>query len=374
MVIVAFCSIIALILTYAESIGRIRNGMKCGFVLVTILGVMHYDYGNDYMAYYRLYNDIVSHSFNFNDLWHGYIYKEPGWAIINYLFKYLGGFFIMVAVLNVIQNVLYYRFIKNNVSRSLWPLAIFIYLFSTNYYLLNFSMMRQGLAIAIFLGVWELIRDKRWFWALCGILCAYLVHSSALVLLPFAFWGYIPFKKGKLTALIFIALFVVLWVSQDLMNEIFTSMLVFDDIQEYANYYTKEDVSISYGIGFLINLIPFTVALYYFFFNRGQDMGDNNLVALSTVGFMIVPFTQVLPLVSRVAMYFNVFSISTVGLTYYSIRSKPIRYGLLSLFILIMLYDYWLFFTTGVFTESYLNFKSVFSILYDKIQMFKYLY
>lgn len=374
MIIVAFCSIIALILTYSESIGRLRNGMKCGFILVTILGVIHYDYGNDYMAYYNLYNDIVSQPFNFHNLWYGYIYKEPGWALINCLFKYLGGFFVMVAALNIFQNILYYRFIKNNVARRLWPLAVFIYLFSTNFYLLNFSMMRQGLAIAIFLGIWEFIKHKRWYFALCGILCAYFVHSSALILLPFAFWGYIPFKNGKMTAIIFLALFFALWGSQDLMNEIFTSMLVFDDIQEYANYYTKEEVSISYGIGFLINLIPFCVALYYFFFNRGRNRASNNLVALSTVGFMVVPFTQVLPLVSRVAMYFNVFSICTIGLSYYSIRSKPVRYVLLSLYILIMLYDYWLFFNVGVFTDSYLRFKSVFSLLYDNLQMMNIMY
>lgn len=363
MIVVTFCSLIALLLTYMESIGRLRNGMKLGFMLVTFLGVIHYDYGNDYMAYYNLYNDIVNSQFSWNNLINGYIYKEPGWALINYMFKYLGGFFMMVAVLNIIQNAIYYKFIKNNVDRSWWTVAVFIYLFSTNFYLLNFSMMRQGLVIAIFVGLWDYIKVKQWMIAFVGLFCAYLIHSSALILLPFAFWGYLPFKNGKLTAIIFIIAFVALWINQDFMNDIFTSMMVIEDIRDYADSYGKRDVTVSYGLGFLIGLIPLCISICYFLLNKGKDRKDRGLVALSSLGFIIVPFTQVIPLVDRVAMYFNVFCIGSIGITYYSIRSKILRYLLLALYILIMLYDYWLFFNEGVYSEHYMRFKSVFTLL-----------
>lgn len=369
MFVVTFCSLIALLLTYMESIGHIRNGMKFGFMLVTFVGVIHYDYGNDYMAYYNLYNDIVNSQFSWSNLINGYIYKELGWALINYLFKYLGGFFMMVAVLNIIQNTIYYKFIKKNVGRTWWPMAVFIYLFSTNFYLLNFSMMRQGLVIAIFVGLWGYIKEKRWMIALGGLLCAYLIHSSALILLPFAFLGYLPFKKGRLTATIFIAVFIALWISQDLMEDLFTSMMVIEDIQDYANSYGKRDVTVSYGLGFLISLIPLCVSIYYFMFNKGKDRTDRGLVAMSSLGFLIVPFTQVIPLVDRVAMYFNVFGICSIGITYSSIRSKILRYLLLALYMLIMLYDYWRFFNEGIYSEHYIRFKSVFTLLYEKWQM-----
>ena len=77
---------------------------------------------------------------------------------------------MMVAVLNVIQNVIYYKFIKANVERTWWPIAVFIYLFSTSFYLLNFSMMRQGLVIAIFLWMWKYIKNRKWFIALLGLI------------------------------------------------------------------------------------------------------------------------------------------------------------------------------------------------------------
>ena len=47
MYIVIICSLIALLLTYLESTNQVKGGMKWGLVMVTILGMIHYDYGND---------------------------------------------------------------------------------------------------------------------------------------------------------------------------------------------------------------------------------------------------------------------------------------------------------------------------------------
>lgn len=369
MIVVAICSLLALLFTYLESRGRLRGGMKMGFVLVTVLGVIHYDYGNDYMAYYDIYRSIVGEPFNWANVLSGNTYKEPGWALINYMFQPIGGFFVMVAVLNIIQNVIYYKFIRNNVESSWWPMAVFIYLFSTSFYLLNFSMMRQGLAVAIFIGLWDYIKRKKWFYALCGLLCACSIHSSALILLPFAFWGYFSFRNGKLTALLFLILFIALWSSQDLLNEIFSSVLFVEEIQQYANSYGKREIEVSYGLGFIIGLIPLCISMYYFLFNRGTDKLKRSIVALASIGYLVVPFTQIIPLVDRFAIYFNAFGISSICVAYSSIRSKKLRYILLSIYILIMIYDYWRFFNVGVYSAHYLEFKSLFALLYDRWQI-----
>ena len=53
MLIVLSISIIAVMLTYLSSNRRYRQLklFQLGFLLVTILQVIHYDYGNDYMGY-----------------------------------------------------------------------------------------------------------------------------------------------------------------------------------------------------------------------------------------------------------------------------------------------------------------------------------
>lgn len=360
MYVVIFCSLLALLLTYLESKHKLRGGMKLGFILVTLLGVIHYDYGNDYMPYYDIYKSIVNVPFNLSNLIGGYIYKEPGWALINYAFKPIGGFFMMVAVLNVIQNVIYYRFIKNNVEKSWWPMAIFIYLFSSSFYLLNFSMMRQGLAIAIFLAMWKYIKTRRWVIALCGLLFAASIHSSALILIPFAFWGFFKMRNRKIWALIYAVTFMVLWTADDILNGIFETVLIFEEFQDYSNY-LKDAESVEYGIGFLINLIPFVISIVYLLTDKKQSENNHQLVALATLGFMILPFSQIIPLIGRIGMYFNVFSIGAFTISYSCIKKTSIRGGLVFIFVFMRMYDYWRFFTVGVFKEAYSSFHTIVS-------------
>ena len=64
MYIVIFFSILVLFLTYLDSRGKMKGGMKVGFVLVAILGAIHYDYGNDYISYLGDYEEITSYSFD----------------------------------------------------------------------------------------------------------------------------------------------------------------------------------------------------------------------------------------------------------------------------------------------------------------------
>lgn len=360
MYVVIVCSLLALLLTYLESKHKLRGGMKLGFILVTLLGVIHYDYGNDYMAYYDIYKSIVNVPFNFSNVIGGYVYKEPGWAFINYAFKPIGGFFMMVAVLNIIQNVIYYRFIKNNVARSWWPMAIFIYLFSGNFYLLNFSMMRQGLAIAIFLAMWKYIKTRRWVVALIGLILASTIHSSALVLIPFSFWGFLRMSNGKIWAILYAVLFFVLWSAEGFLNRIFETVIVFEEFQEYS-YYLKDAESVEFGVGFLINLLPFVVSIYYLMIDKEQTEQNHQLVALATVGYMILPFSQILPSIGRVGMYFNVFSIGAFTMAYSGIKTRYLKYALVFVFMFMTLYDYWNFFNSAVFSKSYSTFQTIFS-------------
>ena len=350
----------ALLLTYLESRNRLKNGMKLGFALVTLLGVIHYNYGNDYMAYYDIYKSIVNVPFNFSNVIGGYVYKEPGWALINYAFKPIGGFFMMVAVLNIIQNVIYYRFIKNNVARSWWPVAIFIYLFSSNFYLLNFSMMRQGLVIAVFLAMWKYIKAKKWHIALVGLILAASVHSSALILLPFSFWGFLKMKNGKVWAIIYLVLFFFLWSADDLLNVVFEALIIFEAFQAFS-YYLTDAESVEFGVGFLINMLPFVVSIYYLMIDKEQTEQNHQLVALATIGFMILPFGQIIPLISRVGMYFGAFSICAFTDSYSIIRNRYMRWIMIGIYVAITLYDYWNFFNNSVYADSYYHFKTIFT-------------
>ena len=362
MYVVLITTLFALLLTHFESKGKIRNGLFWGFVMLTTLGVIHYDYGNDYMAYLNMYHEFNKYQFNFEYIINGDYFTDPGWTILCHAFSMLGGFFVMVAVLNIIQNILVYRFIRSNINKTWWTMAVFIYTCSTNLYLMNFSMMRQGLVVCIFLGVWELIKNKKCWWALLVLYISTFIHKSSIILLPFAFLGFLPKGKGKTWAIVFSVLLLLLWYSGAFLNTIFSSFMDIEEIQGYIETYSDGEITATYGIGFVLNLIPLVVGLYYLMTNKDHDC-NQKIVIISMISFIITPFAQIIPLVGRIGTYFSIYKIAAFPLIYSSVKNHNLRYGLLFIFIFMTLYDYWNFFNVGVFAEHYSTFHTIFEVL-----------
>lgn len=366
MYIVVTFSIIAVFLTYLESIGKLNAGMKCGFVLMAFLGAIHYDYGNDYMSYLRVYEECTSIPFDLSAILAKEVYREPGWVLLCWAFKYLGGFFSLVAVLNIIQNIVIYRFIKREVQSNWWPLAMFIYLFSTGFYLMSFSMMRQEFVMVVFLGLWKYIKERKWLFPLFVLYLCSFVHSSAIVLLPFSFWGFVPIRKGKLIGLFFVCILLVLWLLKDTLNNIFQYALNLDEgFSDYATTYGEQDNSIHIGLGFIVNMIPLVLAVFFMFQNKACYSSEQKLlVSIATASFLITPFAQIIPIVGRIGMYFAIFNIGAIPLIYGNVRNNICRLFFLSLFILMTLYDYFLFFNSAVWRDKYTVFHTIFSQIF----------
>lgn len=364
MYVVLISSLIALFLTYLESKGRLKGGMKLGFVLITTLGAIHYDYGNDYMSYYDIYRDITQYKFDLVGILDGDYFKEPGWALLCWLFKPIGGFFAMVAGLNIFQNLLVYHTIRREVQRSWWPMSVFIYLFSTSLYLLNFSMMRQGLVVCIFFGLWPWIAAKKWIRVVVVILLCTAIHNSALILLPFAFWGFLPLKNEKILVVTYISAFAAVWLGSTLMSDILSFLSAVEEFDRYAETYGNSTEVVTYRIGYVINQIPFALGLLYICQNKQEKESTKKLiVSLACVQFLITPFASVIPLISRVSYYFIVYSMVFIPIIYSNIRILLFRYGLLLIYVFIMIYSYFMFYDSPIWFDKYSNFKTVFQLI-----------
>ena len=363
MLIVFFTSCVALLLTFLDSRRILPKGMTIGFVLVTLLGCIHYDYGNDYMSYYDIYKSIISVKFNFAAVWSGIVYKEPGWAFLCYLFKPFGGFFMMVACLNIIQNVIIYRIIKSNVDQKWWPFATFIYLFSSSYYLLSFSMMRQMFVICVFFGLWSLIKQKKWYLVFLILLLCSSVHKSALILLPFSFAGLFPISRGRFAVILYVFLYLTMWFAGDFMNDTMALFLSFDEFSNYA-YYSKDTANNTYRLGFIMNLIPLILSLIYIAKAKKEYKTDDKLmVMLSIVSFIIAPFSEIIPVVGRIGLYFGSYQIIAIPKVYSNVNNNLIRWGVLFVFCFMTMHGYFGFFSSPVYRDSYSTFHTIFSVL-----------
>ena len=365
MYVVIFSSLLALFLTYLESKRGLKNGMKYGFMLVTFIAMIHYNYGNDYESYYSAYNQVVSTPFNISAIMQGEVYREPGWALLCYLFEYLGGFFGMVAILNVIQNVIYYRAIEKYVPKNYWVYSVFLYLFTINFYVMNFSMMRQGLTVALFFAMWPLLRDKKFWLTIPMIYALSLVHSSALILYPFAFIGFIP--SGRRTTVSIAFLMVVLWLllltNGPLVQVLFEQIVGFDEaFESMAQRYESSEGAGGFGLGAFIYLTPFFTLLYFLFKDKASSEEIHIMAILSLLHVVVAPFNNIIHLVGRMAIYFNTFSIICYPIAYSLIPNKPLRYCFAALLAFIIGYDYYLFFF-GDGWEAFKEFHTIFEVL-----------
>ena len=365
MYIVIFTSLLALYLTFLDSRNIISGGMKWSFLLLTFLGCIHYDYGNDYLAYLDIFNDVTRYPLNIKNLLSGETFKEPGWAVLCYLFKYIGGFFMMVAVLNVVQNYLVYCCIKKFVSKSWWTISLLIYLLNDTFYLMNFSMMRQSFVICVFFGIWNLIVQRRIIISLLILYLCSTIHTSALILIPFAFFGYVPTRYGKTLAISFTFLYLIFFLSGALLNDVFSTFMQIEDFNNYAEYYDDHGANDSYGIGFLINNIPFVLSIYYLFVNKGVDDHNNRLaVMLCLFSFIIIPFASIVPLLGRVGAYFSIYQLIAIPIIYSNISDKQIRFCALFVFVFITVYGYYNFFHSPVWVDKFTTFKTIFPYIF----------
>lgn len=367
MLVVVTCVIIAIILSYLDSKGIIDYGMKLSFIITGFLLAIHYDYGNDYMPYYHMYLDIWQNYYSISYVINDLIIRnnEYGWTLISLFFSNFGenGFYLMVAVLTSFQTWVYYYTITKYVPRNWWWFATFIYLTDTSLYILEFSMMRQSLAIAVFLLLFEWILKRKILKTLIVIYFLTTIHSSAIVLFPTAFFGYLPIKGGKVYAWIVIILFAACFISKTFLTSIFQYMSSIEQVERYYDSYLGSEQLNKFGLGFIVLLIPFALCMGYLFIKK--DISQKALISIliACLSYIIIPFGQIVQLISRIGFYFTAYSVIALPIAYGSIQDQLIKYGLVVIECSILMYIFITFFNNPIWIEHYSNFDTIFSVL-----------
>ena len=142
--------------------------------LVMVAG-LRYWVGTDYGFYY---NALEGYS---TDLW-GYIRKfdEPGFPILVYIIKFFtrdGAVFIFITAAFTIASILYVTY--KNTDTYVFTSLLFLF---TGVWSGTFNGVRQFFAAAIIcLGHRYILDKKIWKYLLC-VLCAFLFHASAIIM------------------------------------------------------------------------------------------------------------------------------------------------------------------------------------------------
>ncbi|MCX2747050.1 EpsG family protein [Arthrobacter sp. MI7-26] len=214
--------------------------MTLSFLILFLIAALRYGIGTDYWFRYAPLFEQIQHG-DVNG-------QEPGYVLLN---KAVGlitddyqGIFVVTSFLTI---ALFYRFF---LRMSINPaLSVFIYAFG-GFYLEDFNLVKQGLAIAILVNTFEFALRKKHLAFVLATLLAASFHASALAW--FAVWPLMWIRVGR-AARIVIALAMILAI---LLVPQTVSLLVEQFAPSYAWYFDS-----NYGATRSIHPAVVTVAL-----------------------------------------------------------------------------------------------------------------
>ena len=357
-----FVSLFVILLSYLENKGVVRNGLLLGFIILTIVMSLRFEYGNDYVSYSTKFIQNNNYYFSFLDLRKGKI-EDPVWFLLNRLFGSLG-FQWLVAFVTSINSVAYYCLIKKELSSHLWPFGLFIYFFTASFFPMELSMMRQGLAMALIVLSVPYILDKEKIRPLLLIGFATGIHSSALICVPFFLLLYLDFiKSKKIVALAFLGLFVIFFVAKGFILNIMSSTLnSFDALEKFDDKYLlgdKYEASAAKSIfGLCMYFFPVVICLMSLLSCHEERKIKYSILYI--FGTFLFLTDQIIPMMGRLAWYFTVFSIVALPFAFEKVSIKQIKPFLVIFFIILTIKEYNDFFHSENWKDSFLQFKTIF--------------
>lgn len=364
MIVMILMSIVCLVLVYYASKDYLPYGLEWCFFITFFFAAIHYNFGNDYQSYLSIFEEINNREFDWYYITRKKYFSDIGWAVICFLFKPLG-FFPLVAVIAFVENLVYYLFIKKFVPKEWWLLAVFIYLFSDNLYILNMSILRQGLAASFFVIVFYCIKKFNVVSVLLGVVIIFFastIHGTAIILYPCLAFVFLKKEWAPFLTIPLVVLLVILFVIPDQVNSFLLSIENLEEIGEYKKYYERGEAR-SISLGVIWRLIPFFVASYYCFFTKNISENDLKIVLLSMLGFVLIPFSLAIPMIGRLCYFFAPFMVASIPITYKTLPPR-IMYVCLFLEVAYLIYGYWSFFHGVTWMESYYHFHSIFEVIF----------
>ena len=348
-------AIIAVLLAYLSRQERKKSYMLLtAFAILTIFLSLGYYWGNDVETYEKWYNGFEKSGISW---WNYFQYdsftqKEYGYICINLLLKPFG-FWGMRAVLFIIENTIIYWFIKTHVNKKWYWLAVFIYVFNPNFWVLSSSMMRQWLAMCVILLSVMRLEKGELFQYLLLVLLAFSIHFSAAVGLVFLPLSFLQKKNSMLSFAILVVFLIVFWILSPLFIDYVVLFLKAEDFYQIGYMDTHGGVGIT-SIAFL--LIYLIILIYSIKAKQRQSLSCW-IVMLSALIMPLISFGE---LISRIGYYFTIFSMVTFPLFMDNPKAdRPTKNILTSIIVLYYIYAFFLFFNSPTWIKSYGAYQTI---------------
>lgn len=328
-------------------------GLKLSFFLIFLFLGLRYNYGNDYLTYIELFNRVKENGdIAFDPTM--YLVYEPGWMLINWIFRPIG-FFGLMLVLALFYSLTFYKLIKQYVPYQYYWIAVFFMVFNSSFLLVHSSAMRQTVAILIFLLSIKYINKKKIVPFLLCILLASTFHYTCLTVLlatPFLFYSKrISLIYGFILFSCYLMFFVLGSYLVTYLNSIIS---LFTDKYDY---YTDKGNANS-GLGFVYYSLLFLLTLIY---DKYQDKNKLIFFKLAIIYFMLMPFVLIIEMSARIGFYFAPATIIAYILIFKNLNPKIYRFIFLTSVMLFTFFQFFQFFYSDTYKSYFMEYQTIFS-------------
>ena len=261
-----------------------RKGNNNSFVIILTFVVLfvylafRYDYGTDYLNYYKLFNDRSSIEDSREILFWKIFYSFNSYEF--FIFCHTAVFLIAL-----------YFFLRRNISSQYYVLFILSFMLHPGMVYCYITAMRSALAASVFIIVaqYYYIRKKNIVIFLIGIVIASLFHTSAIVLVLLPLFEFIISKLSVKIALVsYCLLFIVsAFFLQDLVDGILSGFEVFN---RYS-YYIEEDYIDSTSSSIILLRSLYLFPLYYMlrlYYSHKLSVELNRIFVIAFLYFVIL--------------------------------------------------------------------------------------
>lgn len=351
-------SIICIVLAYLGRFKRsvFKYGLEASFFVLTVFLALRFDFGNDYQQYLIGFNDVWD---NYSHDWKDIVSNifllryEIGWHVLCLLLHPFG-FFGLVIIVTIVENILLYKFIKRNTSPNFYWLAIFIYVFSCDLLLTQASAMRQWLATCIFIYSTRFISEKKPFHYFGMILLATCFHKTAIILAPIYLVRYLcKIKLSSITIIFVVPLLVIWYYYIPLLVSDYLPFLLAAESLDDMNQYLGESMDVSFSVvGLIFIFVPPLLCL-----SKLNDLNEQQriLVIIYFMYILVYPLAGVVMMAIRLGFYNLAVAIVAIPIVAekYRFEKNPLLFLLIGLVSLGFLKGYIEFLSNSIWAGNY---------------------
>lgn len=230
-------------------------------ILLIIISGLAYRLGGDgihYLLEYSTYS--MQDGFGWEAL-NKYKDRQPGWVLLIKICRTITEDYALFKMIHaLIVNILIARVIKKYTSYLFSGLLLYFVLM---YFDFNFQILRQSLAIAVFLSAIPYFEKNKWFKYYLISFVAFSFHTSALICFVFPLIKIIGYNKKALFFYLLLMLLFIINVDEVLI--VLLNSYTLSESTAHIDYYAQQ-VELGLGFSFFLNLMLSVIVPFYFIY------------------------------------------------------------------------------------------------------------